>query len=79
MKELFKNLEMAVASIFLVFGVYLVYDAVSRSSEDLAGRLIVGAVLCSLGLIMGHSSVRLAFSVREWKRHAQNPRRTQHG
>lgn len=79
MKELFKELEMALASILLVFGVYLVYDAVSTSSEDLPGRLIAGAALCSLALVMGHSSVRLAFSVREWKRQAQNPRRTQQG
>lgn len=74
MNELFRDLEMAMASILLIFGVYLVYDAVSSSSEDMAGRLIAGAALCSLALVMGHSSIRLAYSVREWKRHAQNSR-----
>jgi hypothetical protein len=77
MNELFKDLEMAVASILLVFGVYLIYDAVSSSSADSPGRLIGGAVLSSLALVMGHSSVRLAYSVREWKRKAQSsPRNT---
>ncbi len=74
MKELFRDLGMTISGVLLGFGVYLVHDAVSSPGQDLAGRLILGAFLCSLALVAGHSAIRIARSVREWKRHAQNPR-----
>jgi energy-converting hydrogenase Eha subunit G len=74
MKELFRDLGMMLSGVLLVFGAYLVYDAVSNHGEDLAGKLILGAVLCSLALVAGHSSIRIARSLREWKRHTQGSR-----
>ena len=74
MKELFRDLGMSLSGVLLVLGAYLVQDAVSNRGEDLAGKLILGAFLCSLALVAGHSSIRIARSLREWKRQSQSPR-----
>ena len=74
MKELFRDLGMATSGVLLVLGGYLVHDAVSDPSQDFGGRLILGAVLCSLALVAGYSSIRIARSFREWKRHTQDSR-----
>lgn len=68
MKELFRDLGMLMSVVLLVFGASLVNDAVSSPGQDLAGRLILGAFLCSLALVAGYSSIRIARSLREWKR-----------
>jgi hypothetical protein len=74
MKELFRDLGMALSSILLLSGAYLIYDAVSNIRQDSGATLLIGAAVSSVGLVLGHSSLRLAYSVREWKRHSQNPR-----
>jgi hypothetical protein len=74
MKELFRDLGMGLSCILLLSGAYLIYDAVSNLNHDSGLILLLGAALSSLGLVLGHSSARLAYSVREWKRHMQDPR-----
>lgn len=74
MKELVRDLGMVMCGVLLVLGIYLVHDAISNSSQDFGGRLILGAVLCSLALVAGYSSIRIERSFREWKRHTQGSR-----
>ena len=74
MKELFRDLGMGLSCILLVCGAYLIYDAVSNLNHDSGGSLLLGAALSSLGLVLGHSSLRMAYAVRELKRHSQDPR-----
>ncbi len=74
MKELFRDLGTVLSCILLLLGAYLIYAAVSNLKQDSGATLLIGAALSSLGLVLGHSSARLAYSVREWKRHSQNSR-----
>ena len=74
MKELFRDLGMGLSCILLLCGAYLIYEAVSNLNHDSGGGLLLGAALSSLGLVLGLSSLRLAYAVREWKRHVQGPR-----
>lgn len=69
MSEFFSNLGFFVAMLLLGAGAYLIYGAISNPHSDPAASLLLGAAMCSFGLVTALLSVRTAFMIRNWKRH----------
>lgn len=74
MREFFRDLGIVLSGLCLACGIYLLHEALSSQGRDAPGALILGSVLCALALVMGFSSIRLHYSLREWKRHAEGNR-----
>ena len=72
MGEFFRNLGFLLALLLLGAGGYLIYESISNPHSDPGAGLLLGAAMCSLGLVTALLSVRTAFLIRSWKRHLRH-------
>ena len=72
MGEFFRDLGFLLALTLLGAGSYLIYDTISNAHSDPGAGLLLGAAMCSFGLVTALLAVRTAFLIRNWKRHLRH-------